>query len=45
MVAVLNCLVKVGEEKDWPEDICRHLVEATLQVDFKIAHRKLFFIT
>ena len=28
----INRLLKVGEEKDWPEDICRHLVEATLQV-------------
>ena len=23
---------QVGQEKDWPEDFCRHLVERTLQV-------------
>ena len=23
---------QVGEERDWPEDFCRHLVERTLQV-------------
>jgi len=35
--AFLLChMVEVGEEKDWPEDICRHIVEATLQ-DYGLA--------
>jgi len=33
---LLSHMVEVGEEKDWPEDICRHLVEATLQ-DYGLA--------
>jgi len=28
---LLAHMVEVGEERDWPEDFCRHLVERTLQ--------------
>jgi len=28
---LISHMVEVGEEIDWPEDICRHLIESTLQ--------------
>ena len=29
---LLTHMVEVGQERDWPEDLARHLVELTLQV-------------